>query len=132
MQAFEVSHLRLIAGFNQRFISRGHEGAQSAAKHRLLAKEIGFGLLAETGFEDAGAGSANAVRPGQRDFAGLLAGVLIDADQGRNAFAFEVLPANDMAGTFGGDEDHVHSFGRNDRFEMDGEAVRKEQRFSLG
>ena len=73
----------------------------------MFAEQIGFGFLLEGGLEDAGAGGADAFGPGQRDLLGVLARVLIDADQGGHAFAFHILAADDVARPFGRDEDDV-------------------------
>ena len=47
-------------------------------------------------------------------------------------FALGVLAAHDVAGAFRGDEDDVHVFRRNDRLEMNGEAVAEEEGLALG
>jgi hypothetical protein len=56
----------------------------------------------------AAAGAADAVRPGEGDLLGLLVSVLIDGDEGGDAFAFGVLTADDVARAFRGHHDHVH------------------------
>ena len=48
-----------------------------------------------------------------------------------NAFALGELPADDMAGAFRRDHDHVHVGGRHDGLEVDGEAVGEEERLAL-
>ena len=83
MQAFEVGHLRLVTGLDQRFVSGLTKRARAAAQHGLFAEQIGFGLFLETGLDDAGARAADALGPGQRDLLGLLARVLINARSAR-------------------------------------------------
>ena len=80
----------------------------------------------------ARARAANALGPRQRRRLRLAARVLINRDQRRNAFAFDILTADDVPGPFRRDEDHVHIFRRNDGLEMNRKSVREQQRFALG
>ena len=132
VQALEVGHLRRVAGLDERFESGLHQRARAAAEHGLFAEEIGLGLFLEGGFDHAGAGAADALGPGERDLLRLLAGVLIDGDERRHAFAFGVLAADDVAGAFRRDHDDVHVLRRDDGLEMDREAVAEEERLALG
>jgi len=67
----------------------------------------------------------------EQSFWNCFARVLIDADEGRHAFAFGVLRRRtDVARPFGSDQNHVDIFGRRDRFEMNRKPVRKEQRLA--
>src|SRR5439155_26773360 len=59
MQAFEVSHLRRIAGFDQRLETSFDKRSQAAAEHRLLAEQICFGLFAKIRFDDFRTAAAN-------------------------------------------------------------------------
>ena len=108
VQAFEVGHFGLVTGFDEGFKAGLNEGGCAAAEDGLFAEEVGFGFFLESGLDDAGAGGADAFGPGQRELFGVFAGVLIDGDEGGNAFAFHVLAADDVAGAFGCDEDDVH------------------------
>ncbi len=64
-------------------------------------------------------------------FLALPARVLVDGDERRDAFALGELAADDVAGAFRRDHDHVHVLGRHDGLEVDGEAVGEEQRLAL-
>ncbi len=64
VHALEVGHLGLIAGFNQRFKARLDQRRHAAAKHSLLAKQIGLGFFRERRFDHTRAGTANALRIG--------------------------------------------------------------------
>ncbi len=80
----------------------------AAAEDGLLAKEIGFGFFLEGGLDDSASRAADALGPCERGLLGLLAGVLIDGDERRDAFALGELAADDVARAFRRDHDHVH------------------------
>ena len=130
MQTFKVSHLRLITRFHQCFVSGKDQRAGAAAQHRLFPEQVGLGLFLERGFDHTGARGSNPFRPGQRHFFSLFARIPINGDQRRHALAFEILAAHDVARSFGRDENNVHVFRRNHRFEVDGETVGKQQRLA--
>ena len=132
MQTFEIGHLRRITGFDEHFKSGLNERARAAAKHGLFAEQIGFGLFLEVGFEDAGAGAADAFGPSERNLLRILAGILINGDEARHALAFGVLAADGVAGAFRRDHDDVHVLRRNNGLEMNRETVREHQRLALG
>ena len=73
VQALEVGDLRLIAGLDQRLEAGLDQRADAAAQDRLLAEEIGLGLLGERRLEDAGARGADALGVRQRERARLAA-----------------------------------------------------------
>ena len=58
----EVRELGLVAGLDERLERHLDQGRRAAAQDRLLAEEVGLGLLLERRLEDAGAGVAE--RPG--------------------------------------------------------------------
>ena len=58
----EVRELRLVAGLDQRLERHLHQRRRPAAQHRLLAEQVGLGLLREGRLEDAG--TRRAERPG--------------------------------------------------------------------
>ena len=64
----EVGELGLVAGLDERLEGRLDERRHAAAEHRLLAEQVGLGLLREGRLEDAGAGAAE--RPGVGEDAG--------------------------------------------------------------
>src|SRR5258708_38619303 len=54
------------------------------SQHRLLAEEIGLGLLLEIGLDDARLAAADRRGVGKRDVARLLGGVAVNRDQHRD------------------------------------------------
>ena len=54
MAAFEVSHFRSVAGFNQGFEAHLDQFGNTAAQNALFAEQVGFGFFFEGGFNDAG------------------------------------------------------------------------------
>ena len=95
----------------------------AAAEDGLLAEEVGFGLFGEGGFEDAGAGAADALGVAESEGEGVAAGVLLDGDEAGDAAAFGEDFADAVAGGLGGDERDVDRGGRGDGAEADVEAV---------
>ena len=85
---------------------------QSAAEDGLFAEEVGFAFILEGGFDDAGSRTADAVRPGQADVAGVAGGVLEDREQARHAAAFFEFAAHQMARALWGDQQHIDILGR--------------------
>src|SRR3546814_8594100 len=81
VKAFEIGHFRRITGFDQGFEARRDEVAETAAKHRLLAEQIGFALFLEGGFDDAGAAAADRRRIGQRNVMRVARAVLGDRSE---------------------------------------------------
>src|SRR5215213_9502659 len=55
VKALEIRHFRLVAGFGERLETRRHQCRNAAAQNRLLAEQIGLGLLGERGLDAAGA-----------------------------------------------------------------------------
>jgi hypothetical protein len=54
---------------------------RAAAQHRLLAEEVGLGLLAEVGLDDAGLAAAVGRRVAQCHVARLAGAVCVHGDQ---------------------------------------------------
>src|SRR5262249_46821439 len=73
MQTLEIRDLRLISGFDQRLESGLYQRADSAAKHRLFAKQIALGLLFESGFDVVGVDVDEAGRDQEAGGVDLLA-----------------------------------------------------------
>ncbi len=76
------------------------------------------------------AGPADAACPGEADVAGFAGGVLMDGQQARHAAAAFEFAANQMARALGGDHQHIDVLRRDDRLEMDVEAVRGAEGFA--
>ena len=84
----EVGELGLVAGLDERLEGHLHEGRSAAAQDRLLAEQVGLGLLRERRLEDAGAGAAERPGIGEDARRGRVPdGVAMDGEQGRHAAA---------------------------------------------
>ena len=107
VQAFEVRHLRRVAGLHQRLEPGLDEFDQAAAEHRLLAEQVGLALLLEGGLDDAGAAAADRRGVGQRDLLRVAGRVLRDGDEAGHAAAALVLGADGVARPLRRDHEHV-------------------------
>ena len=83
----EVGELGLVAGLDERLERRLDQGRDAAAQERLLAEQVGLGLLLERRLEDAGAGRADPAGVGEHASAGGPGRVVLDGEQGRDAAA---------------------------------------------
>src|SRR5712692_7830418 len=128
VQALEVRHLGRIAGVDERIESRLHQLDAAAAQHRLLAEQVGLGLLLEIGFDDAGLAAADGRGVGERHIARLLRRVAVHRDQHRHAAARRVGGAHRMARRLGRDHPDVEVGARLDQAVVDVEAVREGER----
>src|SRR6266545_2862029 len=101
VQALEVGDLDqgLEAGLDER--------GRAAAEHRLLAEQVGLGLLLEGGDQRACAGAADRPCVGLGQVPGLAGGVLGDRDQHRGALAVLELAPYQVTGALGGDHGDV-------------------------
>src|SRR5690606_37809224 len=97
VQALEVGDLGLVAGLGEGGEARLDQLGQAAAEHRLLAEEVGLGLLGEGGLQRAGAGAADPLGVGERQVPGGAGGVLLDRDQDRDAAPLLELAADQVA-----------------------------------
>src|SRR5574341_146803 len=131
VQALEIRHLRSVAGFHQRLEAGLHEFHAAAAKHRLFAEEIGFGLVFKGGFDDAGAAAADGGGIGKRGVLGLAGRVLEYSNQVGNAAALHELAAHRVARGLGGDHDHVQIGARHNLVIVNVETVREGERRPL-
>ena len=95
MKAFEVSHLRRIASFNQRFKNLPDQCGEPSAQNRLLSEEVGFGLFFESGLQHAAAGSANGFRPDSLIHLRVLSRSL-DSDKSGHSLTLDKLSSHDM------------------------------------
>src|SRR4030095_4580644 len=59
VHALGVGHLGLVASLDQRLKASLDQRRDAAAQYRLLAKQVGLGLLGEGGQQHAGLGRAN-------------------------------------------------------------------------
>ncbi len=127
VQAFEVGHLGRIACLHQGLETGFHQLDAAAAQHRLLAKEIGLGLVLEGGLDDPRPAATNGGGIGERNGARMAGSVLVDGHQVRNAAPLDELAAYRVAGRLGRDHDHVQVLAGNDLVVVDGKAVGKGQ-----
>src|SRR5262245_45889493 len=67
VQALVVGDRRLIAGLDQRLVALDDQLRGAAAKHGLLAEEVGLGLFGEGRLDHRCAGSADTVGVGERE-----------------------------------------------------------------
>ena len=132
MDALKVCIPRIIAGFHQGVIACLHERAHAAAKHSLLAEQVGLGFRAECGLQNAGACAADAQGIGQADIQCVTGGILLNSNQAGNALAGLILAADGVAGAFGSDHNHVDELRGLDAAEVNIEAVCKSKRLALG
>src|SRR5262245_4199844 len=127
METFVIGDLRLIARFNESFPALDDQFSGAAAKHGLLAEQIGFGLFRERRFEHAAARAADAVCVGEGVLVRAARRVLINRDQRWDAAALFVLATHETARALRSDEDDVQVLARTDLLEVNVEAVREEQ-----
>jgi hypothetical protein len=83
VEAFEVGKLRRIAGANERIETGTNERACSTAKDGLLAKKIGFRLLAKSCLDYAGTRATDSLCPSQRRLLRVPAGILMNCRSDR-------------------------------------------------
>ena len=132
VQALEVGHLRLVTGFDQHLVAGLDQCARSATKYGLLTEQVGLGFLLEGGLYNPGACAADSLSPGERDLLGLTVGILVDGNETGHPLSLNVLATDNVPRPLGCHEDHVDVLRRNNRLEVDREAVGKEQRLALG
>ena len=127
MADLEVGNLGLVAGLNQGLEAGLDQVRDAATQDSLLAEQVGFGLLGEGRLDDAGAGAADGLRVGEDQIPGLAGGVHLDGDDVRGALALGVGLADLVAGTLGGDHDHIVTLGDLNVAVADVEAVCEEK-----
>ena len=111
VEDLEIRHLRRVAALDEGFECRSDQRVDASAQDHLFAEEVGLGFVAEGGFDDAGAGSTDAVGVRQAERLRLTGGVLVDGQERGDTAAIGVLAPDQVAGPFRGDHHHV-DFGR--------------------
>ena len=79
----------------------------TAAKHGLLAEEIGLAFLGECGLDHTGSGQLETLGVSQGDFLGIASGILLDCDQARHTGPFLKELAEAMTWCLGSSHDHI-------------------------
>lgn len=123
VQAFEVGHFRRVASFNQGFETGFYQLNGTAAQNGLFAEQVGFSLVLEGGFDDAGTTATNACGVGQCYVLGVARCVLVDRDQVRDTATFDELGTHGVARCFRRDHDHVEVGARHNLIVVNREAV---------
>ncbi len=127
MQALEIGHFRRITGFCQRFVASLDKLDHAAAQHGLLAEQVGFALIAESCFDNAGAPAAQTASIGHGNVTGLAAGVLMHRHQTRHTATSGKFTAHGMAGALRGRHRHIQIGARHNQIEVNGQAMGKHQ-----
>src|SRR5450830_425360 len=127
VQHLEVRDLGLVAGLGQRLEAVLDELGDAAAQDRLLAEQVGLGLLGEGGLDTGRAQATDRLGVGECEWPGATGGVFLDRHQHRDAAAIDVLTTNQVTRTLRCDHRDVDAVGRRDVPEPDVEAVREEQ-----
>ena len=130
VHGLEVRELGLVAGLDQRLERHLHQGRRPAAQHRLLAEQVGLGLLGEGRLEDTGTGRADRPRVGEHPPAGGARRIAMDGEQGRHPAAGLVHAPEQVAGALRRDHPDVDDARRIDAREVDVEAVREHQQLA--
>jgi hypothetical protein len=93
----EVGELGLVAGLDERLERRLDEGRDAAAEERLLAEQVGLGLLREGRLEDAGPGRSDPAGVREDACPGRPGRVVLDREERRHAAALLVDRAEEVA-----------------------------------
>src|SRR6185503_8251022 len=96
VHALPVRHLGLVAGLDERVEAVPDQLRDAAAEDRLLAEEVGLGLLDEARLDHPRTGGADRGAVGERDVERAAARVLRDGDDRGRAEALRVEPADDV------------------------------------
>src|SRR5438105_14384981 len=100
MQAFEVSHLRRIARFDQRLETGFDKRSQPAAKHRLLAEQIRLSLSAKICFDNSRTAAANGRGIREPNLFRGAGWILMYGEQARHSRAALIFAPHQMARPF--------------------------------
>src|SRR5258705_3849240 len=100
VQTFKIRYFGLVSRSGQSFKSGFDQFTHATAKNSLLAEEIGFRFLGESGFQDSSASTANAARVGKREFLGLAGSILLDRQKTWSSAAFREDFSHAMARSF--------------------------------
>ena len=126
VKALEVGDLGLVARIHEGLEAGLDELGQPAAQHRLLAEQVGLGLLGEGRLDRARARAADALRIGLHQVPGGAGRVLLDREEHGDAATVDELAAYEVAGALGGDHAHVDAGRRLDQVIADVEPVPEE------
>ncbi len=128
MQALEIGHFGRVAGFHQGLEPRADQLHQAAAKHALLAEQIGLAFLPEAGLDHPRAAAADARGVGQAELVRPARRILVHRQEAGDAAALQIFAAHGMAGPLGRHHQDVDAGPRLDQAEMDVQAMAEQQR----
>jgi hypothetical protein len=128
VQALEIGHLGRVAGLDQRLVAGLDQFDRAATKHGLLAEQVGLGLLAEVGLDDAGLAAAVGRGVAERQIARLAALVGMHGDQVRHAAALGIGVAHGVARGLRRDHPHIEVGARDHLAEVHVKAMGERQR----
>ena len=131
MQAFEVGHLWLIAGFGQHFETDLDKFLNATTQHSLLAEQVGHSLRFESGRNHTGAGATDSGSVRQAQGLALTLGVLLHGDEAGNTLAIHELTTHQVAWPLGGNHAHGDIGGWLDQVEVNVEAVAEQQSIAV-
>src|SRR6266545_5709098 len=126
VQALVVGDLGLVAGVDQRLEAGAHELGHASTQNRLLAEEVGLGLLRESGLDHPRPAGSQRSPVGEREVEGVTARVLGHGDERRRSEPLLVEAADNVAGPLRGHHDHVVAGLGSDSPVMDVEPVSEE------
>jgi hypothetical protein len=84
VQDLEVGEALVVAGVGECLVAGTDELGDAAAEDRLLAEQVGLGLVLERGLDHAAAGAADALGVRERDRERVATCVLGNGDQARH------------------------------------------------
>src|ERR1019366_311944 len=123
----EIRQLGLISRLGERVEPSLEERRDAAAEHRLLAEEVGLGLLRECGLEYAGAGATDTTRVCEGALAGEPGGILVHREETGDTLSGDEGATYQVAWSLGRDHADVDTDGRIDERVADVEAVGEHQ-----
>ena len=131
VQTLEVRHFRLVTGIHECFEGRLYQLNGTTTENSLLTKQIGFSLILEGGFDDAGAAATDTAGVRERQVLGVAGSILEDGNQIRDTAATGKFGAHSVARRFRGNHDHIQIFARHDLVVVDRKTVGKRQSGAL-
>ena len=123
VHAFEISHFRLITGFNKRFESSFDQFTDATAQDDLFAEQVRFGFFSDGGFDNTTTCSANTLGVCETNFLGGIRCSCTESDQARDAATLGVLASDQVSWALGSDEQSINTLWWLDLAEVEVEPV---------